>query len=143
MKWSHENVSLQFFEDDTVKAHFRFVGSTCGNMGHALDFDFSITLSPSWDGRRIVASSCKPAKTDRGAAQMCAYQADSSKFMAKVDSYNPGLGKPLEECAQWEPEMLPAGCLCRAQSRNHKWRNAFQTIHYALSMQEEMAYGTV
>ena len=143
MKWVRENVTLQFFEDETVDAKFRFVGSTCGNMGHVLDFDFSVTLSPAGAGRKIVASSCQPAKADRGAGQMCAHHADGATFLAKVAAHNPGLGKSLEECLHWEPEMLPAGCLCSAQSRNHKWRNAFQTIHYALSLQEEVAHGAL
>lgn len=135
MKWVRENVRLQFSDDETVNAQFRFIGSTCGNMGHEIDFDFSIKLSPSWDGRKIIESSCKPTEHDRGSAQMCASQSNPTAFLQKIDDHQPGLGKSLEECVQWEPEMMPAGCLCNVQSRNHKWRNAFQSIHYALSLQ--------
>ncbi len=141
MKWARENVILDHFEDGIVEAQFRYIGSTCGNMGHTIDFDFRVKLSPFSDGHKVLATSCKPADQDRGATQMCAYISDPEQFLARVDDYQPRLGEPLEACAQWNPQIMPAGCLCNIQSRNHKWRNAFQTIHYALTLKEEVSNG--
>jgi len=137
-KWTKENVVLHYCDDGTVDATFSFIGSTCGNMGHSIYYDFKLKLSSLADGRRLLEAICHPSEKDMGSNRMCAFTADPVHFFSKISQFHLLLGETLEKCMQWDPVTIPAGCLCNVQSRNHKWRNVFQTVHYALSLEEEL-----
>ncbi|MBF0280018.1 MAG: hypothetical protein HQM13_19630 [SAR324 cluster bacterium] len=141
VKWAKENVILDHFQDGSIEAQFRFVGSTCGFTGHSIDFEFRVKLSSLSDGRRVTKTSCRPSANDRGAVQMCAYITHSDQFLKSINAYHPRLGETLDACILWAPEIIPAGCLCNEQALNHKWRNAYQTIHYAISLKEKEPCG--
>lgn len=46
-KWLDERLKLRILKDNCVEAEFRYEGTTCSNMGHPLEFDYFIKLSPA------------------------------------------------------------------------------------------------
>ncbi len=54
-------------------------------------------------------------------------------FINEVDAYSPVRGMDLESAIRWNPKVEMAGCFCAQASRDHKWRNAVQAVHYALN----------
>ena len=72
-KWSEERLHLTLLEDRSIEARFRYEGTTCSNMGHALEFDYHIKLSPSNENYTVVAAHCMPAPGDAGHMLMCQY----------------------------------------------------------------------
>lgn len=133
-KWAREHVTLTFCADDSVAAEFRFTGSTCSNLGHPIKMIFSFVLSASHGkDRTILESHCKPAPDDTGCAKMCSLLESPESFQTALENYAPLTGKTLSEALAWLPEISMAGCLCHRSDQNHKWRNALQTIHFALN----------
>lgn len=63
---------------------------------------------------------------------MCCWQEDAAAARALLDADAPLLGEPLAAVLAWRPERSPAGCLCTAPSRRHKWQAVLETVHFAL-----------
>jgi hypothetical protein len=109
---------------------FTISGSTCNNMGIALEVVMTVDVGA--DGR-IEAACCGPAATDGGCDAMCAAGCNAPAFFAHVGGCAKVVGLTLTEAAfmEWEPET--SGCFCTDGNRRHKWRNAFQVLHYAVT----------
>jgi hypothetical protein len=141
-KWSKERLQLDFLRDGAVEARFRYEGTTCSNMGRALEFDYRVKLAPPEDHYRILEMHCAPAPGDTGHQFQCEYLNDAKTFMRSIAAEKPLLGKPLNEVLTWEWPWNPSGCYCDAERRAHKWGLVFEVIHYALVRHElEMADG--
>jgi hypothetical protein len=137
LKWSRDDVTLAPQSDDSIFAEFRFAGTTCANLGHPIRMIFTFTLSPLRDGgRTILTSSCRRAPDDTGCPRMCSALESPESFQTALECYAPLTGKSLGEALAWNPDLNVAGCLCHRSSQNHKWRNAFQTIHFAVAQHE-------
>lgn len=68
---------------------------------------------------------------------MCSWLESPARILNAMDREKPLLGEPLSAILEWRPEnILPAGCLCNASSRIHKWLLVLQTIHYSLQQQD-------
>jgi len=134
-KWVRERVTIAEQDDGSSFAMFRYSGSTCSNMGHPLTADLKVIISPIDEHglRWITSTSCQPAENDLGVTKMCACLQSPGPFLNELDTYRPLEGMDLESAIRWEPKLNMAGCLCAAPSRNHKWRNAIQAIHFALN----------
>jgi hypothetical protein len=133
-KWAREHVTIIFRPDDSVAAQFRFTGSTCSNLGHPIKMIFSFILSPRLGSdRTILDSNCRPAPDDSGCPRMCSMLESPESFQTALEYYAPLTGKTLSEALAWNPDLSVAGCLCHRSDQNHKWRNAIQTVHFALS----------
>jgi len=131
-KWAKERVSLRR-EHGRVVAEFIYTGSTCNNLGHPVQAILSLTLLPNDGGDyQIVNLHCSPADDDTGCARMCAHLAAPETFFDDINEDHPLNGMTLSAAVAWKPELEFGGCLCSPESRNHKWRNAVQSIHYAL-----------
>lgn len=135
-KWAAERTRLEPQPDGTTVATFRFDGTTCSNMGRPLAFDYRVRLAPAARGRTILEAGCRPAEGDTGHRHMCGFLADAAGLMAAISSEKPLLGRPLAAVLEWERASAPAGCLCDAASRLHKWGLALEVIHFALSRAE-------
>ncbi len=135
-KWSQERLQFSYLKDLSIEARFRYEGTTCSNMGHSLEFDYHITLSPSADHYRVIAARCVPAPGDEGHTLMCQYLENARQLMSDIEKETPLLGKPLDDVLSWRREYNPSGCYCNSESRDYKWGIAFEVIHYAL-MEEE------
>ncbi|OGC02769.1 hypothetical protein A2V82_11775 [candidate division KSB1 bacterium RBG_16_48_16] len=135
-KWSRERLRLTVLDDRSVKARFRYQGTTCSNMGRPLEFEYHITLEPPDRGYRIADATCAPAAGDDGYTYMCDYIKDSEMLMNTIENERPLPGKPLEDVFKWERQTDPAGCYCKPASRRHKWGLVLQVIHYALVQYE-------
>ena len=109
---------------------FTLTGSTCNSMGRALEVEMIVTVVP---GGRIESASARPAARDSGCGAMCAAEGNGTRFLAAVGGCNEAVGLTLAQAAfrDWGDEM--SGCFCTAGNRRHKWRNAFQAIHFAVS----------
>ncbi len=135
-KWTKERLHLQVLEDKSVKANFRYEGTTCSNMGRCLQFDYHVILSCGDEGYKINSLSCKPAPDDAGYTYMCEYIKSPDELMAEIEEEKPLLGKSLEDVLNWKREFDPEGCYCKSDSRKYKWGLVFEVIHYALVQYE-------
>lgn len=134
-KWAKERVSLRH-ENGHLIAEFLYSGSTCSNIGHPLDAVLSLKLLPNGNGDyQILGTHCRPAAADNGCAKMCAHLAAPGTFFDDINAEQPLTGMTLSEAIAWQPPLEMGGCLCSRDSRNHKWRNAVQSIHFALHNQ--------
>jgi len=90
------------------------------------------TVTLDADGR-IESATAAPVPTDGGCDAMCAAQGNGRRFLAEFGACDDVVGMTLREAAfrDWQDE--PSGCFCTAGNRRHKWRNVFQTLHYALT----------
>ena len=131
-KWAQERVRLDFRDDGTIGASFRFDGTTCTNQGMPLAFDYTVGLSAPTDNYRILQADCRPAAGDDGYKSMCAYLNDQEGLMLSIAGEKPLLGQPLNDVLDWARAAAPSGCYCSAESRAHKWGLAFEAIHFAL-----------
>lgn len=132
-KWARERVTLRK-EDDHIIASFRHSGSTCSNMGHPLTAILTLILEPLGPADyTIKAAACRKGEDDTGCAKMCSYIASPKTFMQEIDDDNPLPGMTLSAAIAWAPNLEVGGCLCSRESRHHKWRNAVQSIHFALN----------
>ena len=132
-KWAHERTRLESRADGATIATFRFDGTTCSNMGRPLAFEYRVVLAPAERGRTILEAACAPAPGDTGHPHMCAFITDAAGLMDAIGAERPLLGRPLDAVLSWERPTAPAGCLCEAGSRAHKWGLALEVIHYALA----------
>ncbi|WP_221032679.1 hypothetical protein [Actomonas aquatica] len=132
-KWADQRLRLDYHDNGTLTATFRFEGSTCSNMGHPLAFDYRIKLGPATDSHRILDTSCEPAPGDTGHTQQCAWLRDPEATQRRIAEPPPVVGQPLDAVLSWPRETRQSGCYCDATSRAHKWGLALETLHYALS----------
>lgn len=132
-KWSRERVRLEPREDGTVRAIFRYDGTTCSNLGRPLAFEYHVSLGPAEAGRVITGASCQPAPGDEGHRFMCEFLRDPASLMAAIAAEAPLVGQPLEAVLAWRRPSAAAGCYCESDSRAHKWGIALETIHFALA----------
>lgn len=132
MKWAKERVSIRR-QNGFVIAEFVLAGSTCSNLGHPFKAILSLTLNPNGDGDyQITGTQCSRADDDTGCAKMCTHLAAPETFFADINQDHPLTGMTLSEAIAWQPPLEMGGCLCSRESRNHKWRNAVQSIHFTL-----------
>lgn len=131
-KWSRERLRLRILDDRSVRAQFRYEGTTCSNMGRTLEFDYDVTLGPPEQGYTIVDTRCGPAPGDTGHTFMCQYLEAADPLMSAIANHKPLLGKPLKDVLNWKREYTPSGCYCSSASREYKWGIVFEVIHYAL-----------
>lgn len=132
-KWSKERLQLNFLRGGAVEARFRYEGTTCSNMGRALEFDYRVKLAPPEDHCRILEMHCAPTPGDTGHQFQCEYLNDAETFIRSIAGEKPLLGKPLNDVLTWDRPWNPSGCHCDAERRAHKWGLVFEVIHYALA----------
>lgn len=135
-KWSLERLHLKHSDDRSVEARFRYEGTTCSNLGHRLEFDYHVRLSPAHEGYKIIAMNCSPAASDTGHTFMCKYISESKVLMRAIGNEKPLLGKALKEILTWKRQFSPSGCYCDPLSREHKWGLVLEVIHYGLVQHE-------
>jgi len=135
-RWTEGRLTLDTHADGVVSAVFRFEGTTCTNMGRALEFDYHVTLGPRQDGYPILEERCEPAPGDRGHMHMCRYLTASASLMAAIRDERPLAGRPLNDVLTWPRAASSSGCYCEPAGRTHKWGLVLETIHYALAQQE-------
>jgi len=138
-KWSKERLRLERLPDASIKASFRYDGTTCSNMGRPLVFHYRVRLAPQAEQYRILELSCAPSPGDVGYQSMCEYLRDAAMLMGKIESEKPLLGRPLQEVLQWQRVSSPSGCYCEPEMRMHKWGLVFEVLHFALARLETEA----
>jgi hypothetical protein len=138
-KWAQERLQLNVLADRSVQARFRYVGTTCSNLGRPLEYDYHLKLGSPEAGYKIVEMCCAPAPGDTGHAYMCEYLSDAKLLEQAMANEKPLLGRPLNEVLAWKRQFSPAGCYCDAVSREHKWGLVLEVIHYALVQHEKQA----
>lgn len=132
-RWASERLSLTPAENGGIEARFRYEGTTCSNMGRPLAFDYLVKLGTRADAFPIVEQHCAPAPDDTGYTYMCQYIREPERLTASIETEKPLAGRPLSDVLAWRTPNGPAGCYCEPESRLHKWRLVFETIHYALT----------
>jgi hypothetical protein len=135
-KWSQERLRLECMGDSSIRASFRYDGTTCSNMGRPLAFDYHIRLAPQQEQYRILELSCEPSENNDGFQSMCEYIRDADSLMANIQSEKPLLGRPLAEVLIWQRAASPSGCYCDEGMRMHKWGLVFEVLHFALAQNE-------
>src|ERR1035437_3615382 len=138
-KWSQERLRLKFLPGGSVEAHFRYEGTTCSNMGRALEFDYCVKLGAAYDDYKILETSCAPAPDDTGHTQQCEYLSNADALMRSIATEKPLLGRPLNDVLAWVRTPNPSGCFCDLERRDHKWGLVFEAIHFALAQRENEA----
>jgi hypothetical protein len=138
-KWSQERLRLKFLPGGSVEAHFRYEGTTCSNMGRALEFDYCVKLGAAYDDYKILETSCAPAPDDTGHTQQCEYLSNADALMRSIATEKPLLGRPLNDVLAWVRPPNPSGCFCDLERRDHKWGLVFEAIHFALAQRENEA----
>jgi hypothetical protein len=138
-KWSQERLRLKILPDGLIEAHFRYEGTTCLNMGRALEFDYRVKLGVAQDDYKILETSCAPAPGDTGHTQQCEYLNNADTLMRNIATEKPLLGRPLNDVLAWARTPSPSGCFCDLERRQHKWGLVFEAIHFALLQREEEA----
>ena len=123
-RWARDRVERELCPDGGIVYQFMLSGSTCTNV----PLNVVMTVRLNAEGR-IESATSHPAHGDPGWAAMCG----SSPDIGRCDE---AIGLTLDEAAfrDWQEE--PSGCFCSAGNRRHKWRNVFQTLHYALTHPE-------
>jgi len=141
-KWSRERLRLEFSHDGGVAAGFRYEGTTCSNMGRALEYDYRVKLAPPNDHYRILEMHCAPTPGDTGHPFQCEYLNNAEALRRNIAREKPLLGRPLNEVLSWQREYNPSGCFCDLPRREHKWGLVLEVIHFALVRREtELAHG--
>jgi hypothetical protein len=135
-RWTDERLTLADQPDGSTNALFRYEGTTCTNMGRALEFHYHVTLGPRADGYPILDERCEPAPGDRGHAHMCRYLTSPAMLMAAIRDERPLIGRPLDAAMTWQRVASSAGCYCEPAARTYKWGLVLETIHYALAQRE-------
>lgn len=131
-RWSSQRLTVSEADDGHLAARFRFEGSTCTNMGLLLAFDYEFRLARDNATYRVLDATCRPAGGDRGHRSMCAYVEGPEQFMSAISEPPPWIGRTLDDLLNWNPETSATACLCTRACRDHKWRLALHTLHYAL-----------
>ena len=129
-RWREQRLRVESRADGGARGVFRFDGSTCGNIPWAMDY--VVEVGAAAHGHVIEAMSCTVVPGDTGHMKMCSYIETGGRILEIADSEKPLLGQPLAAVFTWKPALSPAGCLCAAASRNHKWSAVLQTLHLAL-----------
>lgn len=131
-QWSRDR--LVFVENSTekIRAEFRFEGCTCSNMGVPLSFIYRVDLVKAVERWKIDALTAEPAPGDEGHRAMCSAQEDLPRILKTIADFQPLRGEVLDSVLSWAPATNPAGCLCSATSRHHKWLIVLQTLHFTL-----------
>ncbi len=132
-KWSNERLTLDIGEDGSVKASFRFSGTTCSNMGRPLEFHYLVSLAPRSEAWKILDARCVPAPEDTGHTSMCEYKNTGGGLLRTIGDERPLLGRPLHDVFGWKRDYSPSGCYCNEAGRHHKWGMAYEVIAYALN----------
>ena len=132
-RWCDERLSIARRTDGTIDAVFRYEGTTCTNMGRALQFQYRVTLGPREEGYPIRQQQCAPSQGDDGHTYMCRYVTDREQLLAAIDRDKPLNGQRLNDVLTWARPISAAGCYCEADSRQHKWGLVLETIHFALA----------
>lgn len=138
-RWARERLTLSDRDDGSIDALFRYEGTTCSNMGRAINFEYRLLIGPRDEGYPLRALHCAPAPGDQGHTFMCQFMVNAEHLMVAIDHERPLLGRPLNDVLTWERPAIGAGCYCEPASRKHKWGLVFETVHYALVQREKMA----
>lgn len=147
-KWSDTRLVLDERPDGSIEARFRYEGTTCSNLGHPLEYLYTISLGGPATRYRVQAARCEPAAGDEGHRKQCEYLKNARRLTAAVASEKPLLGKPLDDVLSWSRPSSPSGCFCDESSRNHKWALVYEVLHFALAQrraaqsEEMLATGT-
>jgi len=136
-KWSRDRLRLEFSRDGAVVAGFRYEGTTCSNMGRALEYDYRVKLAAPADRYRILEMQCAPASGDTGHQFQCEFLNDAETLMRHIAGEKPLLGRPLDDVLTWKREYNPSGCFCDLPRREHKWGLVLEVIHFALVQREK------
>jgi hypothetical protein len=136
-KWAEQRLELTAQPGGAVDAVFHYEGTTCSNMGRALQYDYRVHLGPARDGYPVLRAECAPAPGDTGAIFQCEYLASGESFATTITAEKPLLNKPLNEIMAWPRAYSPAGCYCELSSRLHKWGLVYEVIHFALVEREK------
>ena len=136
-KWSQERLRLEFLPGGSVEAQFRYEGTTCSNMGRALEYNYFVKLGTAADDYKIIETNCAPASGDTGHTQQCEFLKDAAALMQSIAAEKPLLGRPLNNVLTWARTPNPSGCFCDLERRNHKWGLVFEVIHFALAQREK------
>ena len=131
-RWADERLTLTENNDGTIDALFVYEGTTCSNMGRAIQFHYHVKLSSRDDKYIIRDMLCGPSPTDEGHRYMCRYMTNAEHLMVAIDHEKPLLGQPLNNLLTWDRPKMGAGCYCEPNSRKHKWGLVLETIHFAL-----------
>ncbi|HEX3730176.1 MAG TPA: hypothetical protein VHV47_10250 [Opitutaceae bacterium] len=134
-KWAAERVALAKEPDGSVRARFRFDGTTCAHLELAFDYDF--VLGPASEGWRLHKAACGPVPGDEGHRQTCAYQADAEALQRALAAEAPSTGLTLDQAMALAAPGIPSGCHCTAEGRAHKWSMALQAVHFALRLSHD------
>jgi hypothetical protein len=132
-RWAAERLTLTRESDGSTRASFRFDGTTCSNMGRPIALDYEVTLGPREAGYAIERQRCGPTPGDTGHTAMCRYLTHREELMQAIATEAPLGGRPIDDVLTWGRPQVSTGCLCDADSRNHKWGLVLETIHYALA----------
>ncbi len=127
-RWRDERLTLTPRTGGGWQARFHFDGSTCGNVPFVLHYDIEIDTAGV-----IVGLSAAAAPGDEGHQSMCRHREDAASLRDELATQGPLRGRPLADVLAWKPATSPAGCVCTAPARAHKWLAALQTLHFALS----------
>jgi hypothetical protein len=130
-RWSTQMTEL-VHTGDQVLARFNFIGSTCSDGGVPLKFVYAVQLEADGDDYLIRHMHAEPAKDHLGYRSMCSYKSNGDEIIHLLQAAHPLAGRPLSDVLSWHPERNPAGCICSAENRNHKWLMVLQTIHFSL-----------
>ncbi|HVW22485.1 MAG TPA: hypothetical protein VHC86_14820 [Opitutaceae bacterium] len=136
-KWATERVALERGADGSVRARFRFDGTTCSHL--ELAFDYELLLSPDAAGWKLREAACGPAPGDEGHAKSCAYLADAEGLRKALDEESPRAGLTLDQALALAAPGVSSGCHCTAEGRAHKWSMALQAVHFALRLSHDQA----
>lgn len=126
-RWREERLTLTPRDGGGWRARFHFDGSTCGNVAFVLHYDIEVDGSG-----RIVGMRAAAAPGDEGHESLCRHREDAASLRAELATPGPLHGRPLADVLAWRPATSPAGCVCSAPARAHKWLAALQTLHFAL-----------
>ena len=120
-RWARDRLRGERGVDGAAVYRFLLSGSTCTNV----PLNVVMIVRVNTQGT-IEAASSQPSEADTGWGAMCG----SSSNIGRCDEV---IGLTLDEAAfrDWQEE--PSGCFCSAGNRRHKWRNVFQTLHYAVT----------
>lgn len=126
-RWREERLTLSPREGGGWRARFHFDGSTCGNVAFVLHYDIEVD-----GGGIVVGMRAAPAPGDEGHESLCRHREDADSLREELATPGSLQGRPLADVLSWRPATSPAGCICTAPARAHKWLAALQTLHFAL-----------
>lgn len=130
-RWKDERLSLIEDAAGGLRATFQFEGSTCGNM--PFNLVYTVHVASAANGHRLLDLRCAPAPHDEGHQRMCSFLESAERILNTLQTEQPLLGQPLAEALTWHPTTSPAGCVCAASARHHKWLAVLHTLHFALT----------